>query len=273
MTDKAKTKMIAKPDWMIYEDPSDMFDVERQGYMMLALEQKFNDALKSNDVTKFYEIVFHFLNINALKSDRKLYDEHFKEIQGNKYLAAFVEDMGTDKDGAAQQVINKIHEVYTRIMSAYLKLAISTIADASAVYFDPQNMHYYNTEAFVLFNIKPHEEYELWKVMFRTEIILGSAITKMKRFSGMKAGQTEELREYVNAYNEKNPDAMIRSGNFCTVTCEKAKDAKSVVSVIKDVILLNKIFYNEMQFNPKVLYDIQQIIIDKKTFPFKLLLQ
>ena len=88
----------------------------------------------------------------------------------------------------------------------------------------------------------------------------------------MKAGSTDAFKEYVRAYNRKNPVSRIRSGNFAAATCDVAKESRSIVSIVKDTILLNKIFYDRGQFNPRVLSDINQIVTDKKTFPFKLLL-
>lgn len=267
-----KMEMIAKPDWMIYDDTRDMFDVEKQLYILLAMEQKFNAAMKSGDVTRFYEIVFHFLNINSLNADRKLYDAHFREIKGNKYLAEFVSDLGTDKNGPAAQIVQQANEVYTRIISSYMNFAIGEISDSVAVYFDPKNIHYFNTEVFVLFNVKPHDNRELWRVTFNTDANLGSTMSHIGDFE-MRAGETDDFRKFVREFNKANPVNRVRAGNFVAVTSDSARDSKNVVSVIKDIILLNKIFYEKMQFNGRVLHDMQQIIIDKKTFPFKLLVQ
>ena len=273
MAKSTKTQMIAKPDWMITSSEKAMLDVEQQLYIALALEQKFNAAAKKKDLTKFYEIVFHFLNINTLSVDNKLYDTHFREINGNEYLATFVQDLCNDKEGNAATIIKQIGEVYTRIMSNYMKLAIETLADIEITYMDDKNMHYYNAEVFVLFNVKPHEHYELWRLVFNTNSTMGSSMTKLETFSDMKKGETADFREYVKEYNRKNMMNRIHSGNFCTAISDVAKDSRSVTSVIKDIILLNKIFYDKSQFNKNVLKDMLQVIIEKKTFPFKLMLQ
>lgn len=271
MGETIKTEMIASPAWMVQGAGSNMFDDERQMYMALAMEQKFGAAIKSGDMTKLYEIVFHFLNINALSADRKLYDEHFHEIRGNEQLAAFVDDLGSDKDGLAARIISQINDVYTRILLKYTKLAMGMMGDVNVIYFDPKNIHYNNLEAYVLFNVKPHDAYELWKIEFRTENKLGSSMEHMQDFE-MKAGSTDAFKDYVRAYNRKNPVSRMRSGNFAVAMCDTAKESRSIVSIVKDTILLNKIFYDKNQFNSKVISDINQIVTDKKTFPFKLLL-
>ena len=273
MAKSTKTQMIAKPDWMINTSIRATLDVEQQLYIALALEQKFEAAAKKKDLTKFYEIVFHFLNINTLSTDNKLYDTHFKEINGNEHLATFVQDLCNDKEGNAATIIKQIGEVYTRIMSTYMKLAIETMADIDVTYMDEKNMHYYNSEVFVLFNVKPHEHYELWKISFNVNSTTGSSMSKLETFSGMKKGETSDFKEYVKAYNRKSMTNRIHSGNFCVAVSEGAKDSRSVTSVIKDIILLNKIFYDKSQFNKNVLKDMLQVIIEKKTFPFKLMLQ
>ena len=266
------TDMIATPDWMIYQDQSSLLDIERQSYMAFAMEQKFNNAIANNDVTKLYEIVFHFLNINALQTDRKLYDANFREIRDNQYLAQFVDNLVTERDGDAAQIISQINDVYTRIISKYMKFAIETLNGVNVTYFDSQNIHYSNLETYLLFNIKPHEFYELWKVSYKTETTLGSEIEHLENFE-MKAGQITHFKDFIRTYNRKMPVSRIRSGNFAAITCDTAKNSKSIVSLVKDTILLNKIFYDKNQFNPKVLPHIYQIVIDKNTFPFKLLMQ
>ena len=267
-----KTEMIAAPDWMIYDNRDELFDIERQQLMAMAMEQKFTNAIKTGDVTKLYEIVFHFLNINALRADRKLYDEHYREIRDNKYLTDFVKNLGSETDGDAAQIINKINGVYTRILSGYLKFVIEMMGGVGMVYFDTRNIHYSNVEAYVLFNIKPHDNHELWKIEFKTENKLGSEMKCLGHFT-MAKGNISEFKEFVQAYNRKRPVSRIRSGNFAAAVCDSAKDSKSVVSIIKDIIMLNKVFYDKDQFNPRVLIDINQILVDKNTFPFKLLMQ
>lgn len=266
-----KTEMIASPEWMVHGADTDTFDDERQMYIALAIEQKFDAVIKSGDVSKLYEIVFHFLNINALVADRKLYDAHFREIRGNEQLTAFVDNLDADKNGQAARIISHINNIYTKILLKYTKFVINVASDVGILYFDKKNIHYRNLEIYVLFNVKPHENYELWKITFKTENKLGSEMEHLRNFE-MKAGEINEFKEYVRSYNRKNPISRIRSGNFVAATCDTAKESKSIVSIIKDTILINKIFYEKNQFNPNVLSDINQIVVDKKTFPFKLLL-
>lgn len=264
---KAKVKsMIAQPDW-IFNDP-DVLDVERQLYMTLALEQKFNAAADDGDVTRLYEIIFHFLNINALTADHKMYDQYFKEIRGNDRLSTFINDMRKE-DSRAEQIMSQTNQVYTRILTRYIDMAMNIVSGIEILYFDPKNIHHTNIEIYVLFNVKPHNQYELWKAEFKTELELGNGLSKLCDIE-MSEDDISEFKSWVRAYNRKNPVSRIRSGNFAAATCDSAKDAKNIVSVIKDIILLNKIFYDKNQFNPKVLNDISKLVGEKKTFPFKL---
>lgn len=263
-------EMIAQPDWVLRS--SNMLDDEMQQYLTLAMEQKFDAAIKAEDVTKFYEIIFHFLNINTLKADNKLYDEHFKEISGDEKLSLFVKNMNMEKSSPANTILMQINEVYTRILTKYVKLAIRTISNVSVSYLDPKSIHYMNSEAYVLFNIKSCDEYELWKISFNTDIALGCAIEYMANIE-MKTGDIEDFKSFVKEYNRENQISRIRLGNFAIAQCDNVKDSKSVVSVIKDIIILNKIFNGRDKFNGRVLNDILQTLIDKKTFPFKLQFQ
>jgi hypothetical protein len=267
MTKKAKAKsMIASPDWIV-SDP-DVLDVERQLYMTLALEQKFNAAAEAGDVTRLYEIIFHFLNINALTADHKLYDQYFKEIRENDRLATFIRDM-REEDSRAEQIMSQANQIYTRILTRYISMAINVVSGAEVLYFDPKNIHHSNVEVYVIFNVKPHSQYELWKAEFKSELELGNDMSKLCDIE-IKEDDISDFKSWVRAYNRKNPVSRIRSGNFVAVTCETATDSMNVVSVIKDIILLSKIFYEKNQFNPKVLSDISKLINEKKTFPFKL---
>ena len=270
MGEAAHIEMIAKPGWMVDVDADGVLDQEMQTYQALAMEQKFKRFISAGDATKLYEIIFHFLNINTLTSESKLYDEHFKEIRQNANLSTFIDDLRAAKNGAASKIVSQINKTYTSILTEYVDFVINEIIDTNIAYMNPSNIHYSNTEIYVLFRVKPSYTYEMWKIEFRTDNKLGSSLEKMAQLE-IPPCKTDDIKNYIRAYNRANPIARIRSGNFAIAESETGKSAINTVSIIKDIVMLNKIFYERNQFDPDVLFEIQRVVVDKKTFPFKLL--
>lgn len=270
MGEATRIEMIAKPGWMVDIDADGVLDPEMQMYQALAMEQKFKRFISAEDATKLYEIIFHFLNINTLASESKLYDEHFKEIRENENLSVFIGDLRAAKNGAASKIVSQINKTYTSILTEYIDFVINEMIGTNVAYMNPSNMHYSNTEVYVLFRMQSCNEYELWKVEFRTDNRLGSSMEKLANFE-LAPGKAEDIKNFVRAYNRANPISRIRSGNFIIAESETAKPAVNIVSIIKDIVMLNKIFYERNQFNQDVLFEIQRVVVDKKTFPFKLL--
>lgn len=266
-----KTQNVANPDWMMHEDKGAMLDVERQMYTALAMEQKFKESLSKRDASKLYEIIFHFLNINSLLSDSKLYDMQFKEITGNKHIETFVENMRAETDGPAKQIISNINAAYTRILTEYIEFALNVLADTNITYLDDKNIHYINDEVYVMFNVSACNHYELWKLNFSASAKMGCDMKKLGTFE-ITGTETDNVKSFIDEYNSTRVTDKIKKSNFVMAICDRAKDSKNVISIIKDTVFLNKIFYGPDQFNPKIVSHIQQVMSEKKTFPFKLIL-
>ena len=73
-------KQILDPTWICQ---AYKVDLEYYTYLLLGAKQAYLKNLELGKFDNFYEIVFHYLNINTIISDGKLYDSGLNVINTN----------------------------------------------------------------------------------------------------------------------------------------------------------------------------------------------
>ena len=262
-------EMIANSDWLIRNTRLTVLDAEYQSLIIGAIRQKFDAAIDAGDVKYLYEIIFHYLNTNTLFSEKKIYDEYFNEIKNSESLKILTKNLHDDASGPASRIIGEARDMYTEVLKKYLCLAIEEMKDIDVYYFDAKNIHFYNLSVYAMFNVRPHNVYEIWYVSYHMDKRLGSAMTKLADFT-LEEGESDPVTQFITKYNRENSAFPIKSTNFVGVSALTPKDSMKTISLVKDIVFLNKLFYDQYQFNADVLKDMQQLLHEKNALPFKL---
>jgi len=261
-------KMIAKPDWFIADGIDKFYDRERLEYVLLAMEQKLNVLIDKGDLSNFYELIFHFLNLNTFLSEHMIYSEYFQPIKLSDDMKKAVRNL-VDKydEGSTFKSIQLINEIYLRILKKYLSLAIKCIGNID-IHLKSNYVHYEENNSYVISNITSSNVYELWKVNYRLSNKLGFNMEKIENFiiDGTNFGEYEEKMSSLNK-TLRNP---ITSKNIIGLEVAKAMNISNIMHLISSVMLLNKLFYGKAKFNINVLQDLDSVIEEKKTFPYRL---
>lgn len=261
--------MITNSDWLINNSMLTVLDLEYQGFIIEAIRQKFETAIAGGDVKYLYEIIFHYLNTNTLFSEKKMYDEYFNEIKNSESLNMLIKDLKENPEGIGLSILNQARTMYTEVLNKYLELAVNEMSDTDVYYFDIKNIHFYNLSIYAMFNVRPHDMYELWYLSYHMDKKLGSAMTKLAEFK-LEENESDPVKKFIDEYNRTNQATPIKSTNFVGVSALTPKDSFKIISLVKDIIMLNKIFYDQYQFNSNVLKDMQQLLHEKNALPFKL---
>ena len=261
-------KMIAKPDWFVADGVDKFYDRERLGYLLMAIEQKFNTHIDKDDLSHFYELIFHFLNLNTLLSEHVLYSEYFVLIPSNKDVDEIVKNLTNKYDeGNAFKSIQLMNQVYLRILRNYLNLAIKHIGNVD-IHLKNNYVHYDDQANYVISNVSSSNIYELWKLNYKISNKLGFNMERIENFT-IDDTNFNEYEERMNSIN-KSMENPITAKNIIGMEITKATDVTNMMHLISSVLMMNKLFYGKAKFNAKVLQDLNLIIESRKTFPYRL---
>jgi hypothetical protein len=261
-------KMIVAPDWFIADGIAKLYDSERLEYKLLAIEQKFNVFIDKNDLSHFYELIFHYLNLNTLLSEHTIYSEYFKLIKSSDDLNLMAKDLVDNYDkGLAFDAIQRINDVYLRIFKKYLSIAIKYIGDID-IHLKNNFVHNEDQTNYIISNISSSNVYELWKVNYRLSNKLGFNMEKVENF----VIDNDNFNEYEAKMSELNKSLSnpITSKNIIGLEVTKAINTINIMHLISCIMLLNKLFYGKQKFNAKVLQDLHTVVESRKMFPYKL---
>lgn len=270
MTEISRNGLIMRPDWMIDDNADKMLDDERQMYMTMSFEQKFKAAIAACDFSGMYELVFHFLNINALTADGKMYDANFKEITGCTTLNVFA-GMINDENCAASKIVARINKTYYEVLQEYMDAAIKYMHGVKMEYFNAKNVHHSNSHVYVIAGDDMSNAYELYRITYSRDATLGNMITKIADMM-LDEINIAEFKTIAAEINKKRNTPRISALNTIFVRHPHTLNRASVITLIKDIVLLNKIMRGKNQFMPEILRSVSAIIREKKTLPFKLII-
>ena len=261
-------RMIKKPDWFLDKGYDGFIDLERLEYKLMAMEQSFNVFIDKDDLSHFYELIFHYLNLNTLLSENKIYTEYFQIVKKNEDIESITTDLLDNYDkGKAFQSIQLMNTFYLRMLKKYMTLAIKYIDDVN-IRINNQYIHYDDQNNYILSNITSSTTYELWKLNFRLSNKLGYNIQKVDNFiiDDTNFGEYETKMTTLN----KDLPNPITAKNLVGLEVGTTINNKNIMHLISSVIMMNKLFHGRMKFNTRVIHDIESMVESRKTFPYKL---
>ena len=265
-----KSRMIMDAEWMISGEPAQFLDHERSYYMLMASKVKFDKEIEAGILNNMYEIIFHYFNLNSLMSDGVMFSPKYERISNVSNINDFFSGLKKNADGPTR-IIQKANEIYADILRKYMSIALRTYGMIS-VFTKNSNIHKQNS-IYLIMNIASCDVYEIWQINYNTEVDLGSAVKCIKNISVSKndiSAYTEFVKSYNDSKKKKNADQQITENNTIGISVEQATDTKNVVFILRDTIMLNKLFNYQNPVNTKILHDINDVLVKQNTFPYKI---
>jgi hypothetical protein len=256
-------KLVLDPAWIC---KAHKLDLEYYNYLLLGAQQTYLKNLESGKFDNFYEIAFHYFNLNTIIADRKLYDSGLKPIEPNQTLVNLIDQL-TERDGSlGKEIVKTTSSILLETMKNYLEQQIKEL-EKIHFYFNNSWIHR-EPRIYLVFKTFEKDEYEVVKLNLTSSRNLGcsvSIVTKLvlpdlkeKEFRNHLLLQKPILKDF-------NPDRNVMViGNGVSL------DPLNRINLAKDTVLLNRIMNHLHGFDANVMLDLARQIEKQKSIPVKL---
>lgn len=255
-------KLVLDPMWICH---ANFVDLEYYNYILLAAKQKYLANLVT-DFSNFYEILFHYLNLNTILADKKIYNSQLIEVLPDKNLNEIVSQLSNNGESNARDIIKMALSIFADIIKEYLTKQI-TVLQHFRFHFNNINLHKHD-KIYIVGKSDNLDTYEVYKLNCKANKQLGYSITKIAVL------HIPDLQE--NEFNQRlllEKPGITDFDPTVNVIIVSGIDHSIIIDGIcltKDIILLNRIMNPVHGFDANVLLDYSRLLDKKKSIPFKL---
>ena len=260
---------ILDPMWITKKN---YIDSEYFGYILLAARQKYLKALQEGDHQHFYEIMFHYLNLNNLVLDGNMFNFKMKPSWKNSRIIQISKELSFFYDTANEsgETVKQANEVLRDLAVKYLTVQ-AEIFDIKKL-----NMYYVNShiqllhDIYIILNINGEPKYEIWRLRMDRRF---SKAYDFARVHTLDIKNIEEtlIKDKIMEINNPDLNKMHPDVNLIFCICkDKDLDLAQIADSIKNTVLLNKLMGNDNRFDPNLIENALEILLDEKILPFKL---
>jgi|LakMenEpi03Aug12_release.lakeMendotaPanAssembly.Ray.scaffolds.fasta_scaffold00021_8 hypothetical protein len=255
-------KLVLDPMWLCQ---ANFVDLEYYTYILMDAKQKYLNQLET-DFSNFYEIAFHYLNINTIIADKKVYDSHLNAVRAHQNLMVIVSQLAQSNDSNGKEIVRMASAILSEVMTVYLRKQIPVL--------EHLNFHLTNTALhkqaviYIVCKSEKLDRYEIFKLNTKSNRPLGYSISRkaVLHLPGLKNNEFKDrLLVEMPTLTDFQPDknVIVVSGTDQVVISDG-------ICLTKDIILLNKIMNLSHGFDANVLLDYERMLDKKKAIPFKL---
>jgi hypothetical protein len=255
-------RLVLDPMWLCQ---ANFVDPEYYNYVLLDAKAKYLNNLET-DFSNFYEITFHYLNLNTIIADKKVYDSHLNVVRAHQNLMDIVSQLAQLNDSNGKEIIRMASTLLAEVMQTYLVKQIPVLEHLN-FHLNNTNVHK-QEKIYIVCKSGKLDRYDVYKLNMKSSRSLGYSITK-KAVLTLPGLKPNEFRERLLAekplLTDFDPDrnVVVVSGTDHVVLSDG-------ICLTKDIILLNKIMNLSHGFDANVLLDYHRMLDKKKVIPFKL---
>lgn len=255
-------KLVLDPLWICQ---ANFVDLEYYTYVLLAAKQKYLSNLDAG-FANFYEIVFHYLNLNTIIADKKVYDSQLRVNRTHEKLLEIVSQLAQRDQSHGKEIIKVGSKILSEVMQAYLEKQIPVLEHLH-FHFNNSNIHKQD-KIYIVSRTTKSDHFSVYCLDTKAQKPLGYLITKKidlylpeLKHSEFKDRLLEKCPDLKDFLPEKN--VIVVSGSELVVPIDG-------VCLIKDILLINKLMNPAHGFDANVLLDYNRMLEKKKSIPFKL---
>ena len=246
-------KLVLDPTWIC---TAHKVDLEYYTYLLMGAQQTYLKNLEMGRFDNFYEIAFHYLNLNTIIADSKIYDAGLKPISGNKNLVLLISQLAQKDDSQGKEIIRKTSRILADTMTQYLTKQITGL-EKIHFYFNNNWIHKQDRVYFVCKTVKP-DEYEIVKLNLKSTRNLGYSVSSVTTVNlpDLKENQFKDrLLKQIPLLKDFSPDTnvMVIGGGINL-------DPVNRVCLAKDTVLLNKVMHHQHGFDANVMLDFHRLL-------------
>lgn len=256
-------KQVLDPTWICQ---AHKVDLEYYTYLMLGAQQTYLQNLENGRFDNFYEIAFHYFNLNTVIADNKMYDQGLKPVSQDRNLMIILSHLAQKDDSQGKEIIRRSSRVLAETMLTYLEKLITSLENIH-FYFNNNWIHRRELIYLVCKTEEP-DKYEMLKLIMNHPDHLGCKVERVMTLKMPNLRENEfrvRLLELVSGIPDFNPDqnVMVIGGGAMI-------DPINRICLAKDTILLNRVMNQKHGFDANVLLDFHRLLQKQKSIPFKL---
>lgn len=268
-----RSTFILDPLWVTkgtYLDP------EYFNYILLDASMKYQKELDNMDFSRFYEVLFHCLNLNSLVVNGSLYNGKLKEIWSTPRIEQIRKEL-KDAYGTGQSELNEgvlgdvgvivknASFVFMSLLLDYLNTIMSVIEEVRLFHINPA-VHKEKV-IFILTNTFNSDKYTVWKLEMDPKKNLGYSF---KSICVIKSEGVEEqmLSAAIEQAQDLGLEGLSIRDNFCLAMIANNERESQVAMAIKDLIMLNKGIVKKDDFEGALIPEFYRHLWTEKILPF-----
>ena len=261
-----KTQFVLDPLWIT---KSRYLDPEYFNYILLDASLKYKKELAEGKIDRFYEILFHILNLNNLAIKGNLFTAKFKQIIQDPRITQIQNDLKAvyETHSETTEIFKNANFVFLNLIIEYLQKILG-ILDRVRLFYVNQNLHT-EKEIFVLTNKLGSAYYSIWKFSEDRSKNFGYSFKKVSRIKMENKPESDLSSELAKSDDPKLKNISSRK-NLCLALISGQTDEQLVAKAIKDMILLNKGIAKGVNFEPTVVAELYNHLWIEKILPFTL---
>lgn len=260
-----KKSTILDPLWITqgtYLDP------EYFSYILMAATKKFKEDLETGDLSHFYEVLFHSLNLNNLAVDGNIFDFKMKPYLNTERINKIKDDLSKiyEEKTEVVEIFKNANYVFLNLLLEYMDEQIDILNEISILV--KNTLIHQQSEIFIIAKGLEGNEYPIWKLKFDKRLILGHSLKKIAKVE-IEELAPNILREKLDALDTPDIKNINENKNVCFIVLNDI-DEKTGVNVVKDCLLINRFVARDNDFHGLLIMELQELIATEKLVPFTL---
>lgn len=257
-----KPELVLDPMWLCQ---ANYVDLEYYTYVLLSARKKYLENLDKG-FHNFYEIFFHYINLNTVIADKKLYDSHLEVTRSHKNLLMIVPQLSQRDETMGKEIVKMASSIFAEVMHKYLSKQLS-VFDGLHFHFNNQFVHKQG-EIYIVRRFVGNDNYEIMKLSISERLPLGNSLSDpiVVNLPDLKHSEFKQrLVEHHPQLSDFDP-----SRNVILVSGNSISPRDLVVCLIKDTILMNRVVNPKYGFDANVMLDCNRLLEKRQAIPFKI---
>jgi len=245
-------------------------DSEYFTYVLLDASQKYKKEIDDDNIDRFYEVMFHSLNLNNLAVNGKLFTPKFKSVWEEPRIMEIrselqkIYSMPVD----VAEIFKNANYMFLSMILEYMKIHIDILSKVKIFHLNKRIQ--VEPEIFLVINHSGKATYKIWKFAEDKKRDFGYSFTKVKSLEVPNLRENV-IRDEIEKLNDPKFASMNGKRNVIFAIIENDEDERKVAKSVKDVILLNRgIAKSDMDFSPEIITELYSLLMIEKLMPFTL---
>lgn len=242
-------------------------DAEYYSYVLLAANKKFRESLDDGDVSKFDEIIFHTLNLNNLVIEGSMLDSNLKPNWKDPKIIEIREHLRKiyDVPDNLIEIFRNANYLFTNLLIDHLDQMLDAVDRSKVFFVNP--MIYQEKEIYFIVNQRKRSNYSAWKMRFDRRFKLWQKIEHIVDLE-IDPVIDDALKKKIKEIKDPRLESIDANKNVIFIVTNKDVNRELAVRAMAGSISFTRLIGLDYPFNPNILDELYDIIMQEKVLPF-----